>query len=181
MKKTPETQQQINPAEEPQKATLKKALKDISTAGGLTVFVITMLSSFSLPGILSTLLKGEFGLDAEGIRLIWEMIRLTAPLTLGIAIIILALMQEWIEDGYAIIISSGIVLVITTLLLREDGQSIISTAWKSSSGNILITFPLQLLIQYFRIYFWIPFVSSFIIGFFISWSVSRLMSVQSLE
>ena len=84
------SQKTTNPAAKPEekKHTLKQALKDISTAGGITVFVITTLTSFSLPGILSTVLQGDFSLDAEGIVLIWKMILLTAPLTIGIVVVL---------------------------------------------------------------------------------------------
>jgi hypothetical protein len=172
-----------NPAAEPEKKkhSLKQALKDISTAGGLAVFVITTLTSFSLPGILSTVLQGDFSLDAEGITLIYKMIRLTAPLTLGLVIVILALMREWVNEVWSTAILLSLVLIVTTLLLREDGQSIISVAWGRTTGNPIFYFPLQLLLEYFRIYFWIPFVSSFIIAFFISWAISRLIEVKSWD
>lgn len=175
-----------NPAAEPAKEkknqqSLKQALKEISTAGGLTVFVITIISSFSLPGILATVLEGDFSLDAEGIVLLFKMIKLTAPLTLGLVIIMLALMRDWVSEFWSTAILTSVVLVATTLFLREDGQSIISAVWSRTTGNPLFNFPLQLLLEYFRIYFWIPFVSSFIIGFFISWTVNRLIEVRSWE
>ncbi|WP_373552825.1 hypothetical protein [Haliscomenobacter sp.] len=172
-----------NPAAEPEKKkhSLKQALKDISTAGGLAVFVITTLSSFSLPGILSTVLQGDFSLDAEGITLIFKMIRLTAPLTLGLVIVMLALMRDWVSELWSTAILLSLVLVVTTLFLREDGHSIISVVWARTTGNPLFNFPVQLLLEYFRIYFWIPFVSSFIIAFFIGWAVNRLIVVRSWE
>ena len=168
-------------AEKPdeKKHTIKAALKEISTAGGIAIFLITMLTSFSLPGILTTILQGSFSLDAEGLTLMGKMISLTAPLTIGISIVILALMREWITEVWGTALLTSAVLVVTTLLLREDGQSILSTAWSRTTGNPFFYFPIQLLLEYFRIYFWAPFVSSFIIGFFISWSVYRLMKVKS--
>lgn len=175
-----------NPAAEAEskqkkKQSLKQAFKEISTGGGITVFVITALSSFSLPGILSTVLQGDFSLDAEGILLIYKMIKLTAPLTLGLVVIIVALMREWVSEFWSTALLTSAVLIVTTLFLREDGQSIISVAWSRTTGNALFYFPLQLLLEYFRIYFWIPFVSSFIISFFISWAVNRLIEVRSWE
>ncbi|HOY21440.1 MAG TPA: hypothetical protein PLC89_29265 [Haliscomenobacter sp.] len=177
------SQKTTNPAAKPdeKKHTLKQALKDISTAGGITVFVITTLTSFSLPGILSTVLQGDFSLDAEGIVLIWKMILLTAPLTIGIVVVIVALMREWVSEVWGISLLTSAVLIVTTFFLREDGQSILSLAWSRTTGNPFFYFPIQLLLEYFRIYYWIPFVSSFIIGFFISWAINRLMVVKSWE
>ena len=175
-----------NSAAEPEdkkkkKQSLKQTLKDISTGGGITVFVLTMLSSFSLPGILATALEGSFSLDADGIVLLFNMIKLTAPLTLAIVVVILALMREWVSEFWSTALLTSAVLLVTTLFLREDGQSIISVVWSRTTGNPLVNFPLQLLLEYFRIYFWIPFVSSFIIAFFISWALNRLIEVRSWE
>lgn len=175
-----------NSAAEPEdkkkkKQSLKQALKEISTAGGLTVFVISTITSFSLPGILSTVLQGDFSLDAEGILLIYKMIKLTAPLTLGLVVVTLALMREWVSELWSTALLASAVLIVTTLFLREDGQSIISVVWSRTTGNPLVNFPLQLLLEYFRIYFWIPFVSSFIIAFFISWALNRLIEVRTWE
>lgn len=109
------------------------------------------------------------------------MIRLTAPLTLGLVIVMLALMRDWVSELWSTAILLSLVLVVTTLFLREDGHSIISVVWARTTGNPLFNFPVQLLLEYFRIYFWIPFVSSFIIAFFISWAVNRLIVVKSWE
>jgi hypothetical protein len=94
-------------------------------------------------------------------------------------LIVLALLRGWVTEFWDTALLTSAVLVVTTLFLRQDGQSILSVAWSRTSGNPFFYFPLQLLLEYFRIYFWIPFVSSFIISLFISWSINRLIKVKS--
>ncbi len=163
------------------RASLKQAVKDISSAGGLTVFLITTLTSFSLPGVLTTVLEGSFSLESEGVGLLFETIRLTAPLTLGIVLIALAIVREWVVDAYSMFFLSSIVLVLTTLALRSDGQSMVMDAWNNMSGNPFVSFPKNLLIQYFELYFWKPFVSSFLVGGFLTWALNRLMKVKTID
>lgn len=161
--------------------SLKQAIKDISSAGGLTVFLITGLTSFSLPGILTTAMGGSFSLDAEGVGLLIETIQLTAPLTIGVTIIALAIVREWVEDAYGMFLLASIVMVLTTLTLKADGGNMVANAWKNMQGNPFVAFPKNLFLQYFELYFWKPFVSSLLVSGFLTWTLNRLMKVKDFD
>ena len=161
--------------------SLKQAIKDISSAGGLTVFLITGLTSFSLPGILTTAMDGSFSLDAEGVGLLLETIQLTAPLTIGVTLIALAIVREWVEDAYAMFLLTSVVMVLTTLTLKADGGNMVVQAWKNMQGNPFVAFPKNLLLQYFELYYWKPFVSSLLVSGFLTWTLNRLMKVKDFD
>ena len=167
----------VSPAE-PQKSNFenfKIALKEISFAGGLLVFIITSLTSLSLSGVLTVLLEGGFSLDGEGLLLLFKTIRLTAPLTAGVAIVAYALWRKWIDSFFYTGILGAGVFALTSVLLQKNGQNLILNAWEEKpSGNVAISFLVSLLKQYFLLYTWAPFLSSLLIGIFLAWALHRL-------
>ncbi len=153
---------------------LKKAWKEVRWVG-FFVFIFVSIPSMAVSTLITKLLSpGE--MDAEMGQNLIEIGLKTAPLTLAVMIIIFAHLREWVESGWASLFLSIFVLVGTTLLLNKQGYEMVQTAWAQATGNVVISFFLNLMLGYLQLYFWWPFVSSLVIGSFGGWATYRIIS-----
>ncbi|OWY20181.1 hypothetical protein C7N43_22155 [Sphingobacteriales bacterium UPWRP_1] len=153
---------------------LKKAWKEVRWVG-FFVFLFVSIPSMAVSTLITRALSPEL-LSAEMGQSLLEIAFKTAPLTLAIIVITFAHAREWVDFGWGSVLLSIPVLVGTTLLLNVKGYEMIKLAWQNATGNVLITFLINLLLGYLQMYFWWPFVSSLVVGIFGGWAAYRLIS-----
>lgn len=157
------------------------AIRQIGTRMGVLGVLLTLLTSFSLPGVITTALNGDFGLTESGTASIIQNIRLTAPLTIGLAIIFFAVVKEWFENVIVLYLFGAVVLALTSVLFSQGGRNLVAYAWNASYGNPLFSFPTNLIKAYFQLYFWTPFVGSILTAGFLTWVLIKLGRVKKWE
>ncbi|QQS31168.1 MAG: hypothetical protein IPM47_09730 [Sphingobacteriales bacterium] len=153
---------------------LKKAWKDVRWVG-FFVFLFVSIPSMAVSTLLTKLLSPT-AMNAEMGQNLLEIALKTAPLTLAVIIIVFIHLRDWIEFGWGSLFLSIFVLLVTTLLLNKQGYEMIKLAWAQSTGNVAITFLLNLLLGYLGMYFWWPFVCSLVVGTFGAWATNRLIT-----
>ncbi|OWY18944.1 hypothetical protein C7N43_26195 [Sphingobacteriales bacterium UPWRP_1] len=153
---------------------LKKAWKEVRWVG-FFVFLFVSIPSMAVSTLITRALSPEL-MSAEMGQSLLDVAFKTAPLTLAVILITFAHLRDWADFGWGSVLLSIAVLVGTTLLLNVEGYEMIKTAWQNSTGNVLITFLINLLLGYLQMYFWWPFVSSLVVGMFGGWATNRLIS-----
>jgi hypothetical protein len=157
------------------------AIRQIGTRMGVLGVLLTLLTSFSLPGVITTALNGDFGLTESGTASIIQNIRLTAPLTIGLTIIFFAIVKEWFENAIALYLFGAAVLVLTSVLFSQGGRDLVIYAWNVSYGNPIFSFPTNLVKAYFQLYFWTPFIGSILTAGFLTWALVKLGRVRKWQ
>jgi hypothetical protein len=158
-----------------------QAIRQISSGVGILGVLLTVLTSFSLPGIITTAINGDFALNEAGTASIIHNIRLTAPLTIGLVIIFFAVIKEWFNEVVGLYLFSTAVLVTTSMLFSQAGRDLVSYAWRESSGNVIFSFPTNLIKGYFQLYFWAPFVGAILTAIFLTWALLKLNKVKKWD
>jgi hypothetical protein len=125
-----------------------------------------------------------------------EVLILTAPLTLGIAFMVLALLRGWLASFYTIMAAGALVLAGTSYLgihlvpwfgLDPDVLSV--AASRAGLGGFTSYFSLEnitkfliwLLFGYWQSFGWWYFVSSFVVGGYIGWWLHKDMLRRWLD
>lgn len=181
------SKKQVAPASENKKKTvkpdteepepfgkLKTAWKDVRWVG-FFVFLFVSIPSMAVSTLITKALSPSL-MSAEMGQSLVEIALKTAPLTLAVIIITFVHAREWVEFGWASVFVSIAVLLGTTLLLNEQGYEMIKVAWQNATGNVALTFLLNMVVGYLGMYFWWPFVSSLVVGIFGGWAADRLIS-----
>lgn len=154
---------------------VKKALSEISFAGFIA-FVLITLPSMTLASAVAQYSSASLNPNSA-LTLLDAGIK-TAPLTLAVIIIALSAMKQWVsfDDFLSFVVFSTIVLCCTTFLF--SGFDMIRTAWAAKGSQGIFAFPIYLLLEYFKMYFWIPFFSAFVVGIFSAYAIYRVSIIQ---
>jgi hypothetical protein len=179
MAKTTRTARTKKKNEEPLK--LSDALRQIGARIGLLGALLTLLTSFTLPGAITTAVSGDFTLNEQGTSNIIQNIKVTAPLTIGLTIIFFVFIRDWIQNVVFLYLFTALVLAGTSFLFSASGRSVLEKAWHEADGNIIFSFPARLIAEYARLYFWAPFAGSLITSLFLAWALNKLWKVRRLE
>lgn len=157
---------------------LSDATRLISTRIGILGILLTFLASFSLPGAITTAISGDFSLTESGTAAIIQNVKLTVPLTIGLTIIFFAIIKDWFENVIVLYLFGIAVLVSTAVIFSHDGRELVSYSWQQSTGNVLFSFPENIIKNYFRLYFWAPFAGSLLTAIFLTWALLKLEEVK---
>ena len=151
------------------KRKLKEDLAQIRSAGFWVALFIT-LPTLSLPTLIVSLLEpGDLGIDEA--TSIWNILVLTAPLTVATIVMIVALHYDWFDNGWFFTLFGAGLLAATTLLadlLSIGGVIDVGEVWRAV-GYQPFNFFEGMLVRYYEIYGFWSFASSLVVGGFIAW------------
>jgi len=149
--------------------TFKQVLADIKT-GAFWVALFVSLPTLTLPAIITKLLDpGDVG--AEDVAAVGEIVGVTAPLTAAVAIIAVAVIREWFDNGWVITLFAAATLALTSAASARwgIGQAIdMGAVWENAGG--ISSFVTDMFGEYLSIYGGWPFVCSLVVGGFLGWA-----------
>ena len=125
-----------------------------------------------------------------------DVLLFTAPLTIGVAVIVLALLRGWLESLYATIVASALVLAATSYIcihfipwfgldanllnLAETYAGLSGVGSYFSLMNVF-KFLIFLLFGYWQHFGWWYFVSSFVVGSYVGWWLHKDILIRWLQ
>lgn len=147
------------------------AVKAVSGVGKslMWLYILICIPLFGFQAAAHETLGQLNPVDGSKLERIWEVFKLTAPLSLSITLIALAVIRDWFEGIFLYLFGFG-VLILFTLVLHPTGWELLSRVFgEERTGNPVITYSFALMTEYILTYTWQYFVSSFIIGLFLAW------------
>ena len=102
------------------------------------------------------------------VKAVWNIFIKTAPLCTTILLVTIAVIRQWFE-GWGLWLFGVATLIILTMFITPNGREMIGDSWQTMQGNSLFGFQYKLLTNYFILYEWQYFLSSWLLGISLGW------------